>query len=153
MGKERKVEVSRELNILMEMQETNWRQKLRALWLKEGDRCAKFFHRMANSNRKNNSISSLEVGGDGGGSRVEEIVGFYSSLYREPFSWRPFLEDLEFASISGVDVEWMERPFDEEEVMGATRSLNGDKAPGPDGFSLDFFQSCWEVVRETFSPC
>jgi hypothetical protein len=40
-----------------------WRQKLRELWLKEGDKCTKFFHRVANSNRRNNSIDQLEVNG------------------------------------------------------------------------------------------
>jgi hypothetical protein len=23
------------------------------------------------------------------------------------------------------------------------REMNGDKAPGPDGFSMAFFQKCW----------
>ena len=25
--------------------------------------------------------------------------------------------------------------------------MNGDKAPGPDGFSLAFFQSCWLILK------
>lgn len=78
----------------------------------------------------------------------EKIVSFYSSLYKESFSWRPLLDDLAFDSISRKDVEWLERPFDEDEATGVVRSLNGDKAPGPNGFSLAFFQLCWEVVKE-----
>jgi hypothetical protein len=31
------------------------------------------------------------------------------------------------------------------EVM---RALNGDKATGPDGFSMAFFEICWKVPRE-----
>lgn len=41
----------------------------------------------------------------------------------------------------------MELPFSEEEVVAALQSLKGDKAPGPDGFSLAFFHQCWEVVK------
>jgi hypothetical protein len=28
------------------------------------------------------------------------------------------------------------------------RKLKGDKAPGPDGFSMAFFQKCWEVIKK-----
>ena len=36
------------------MEESSWRQKSRVLHLKEGDANTRFFHRMANSNRKKN---------------------------------------------------------------------------------------------------
>lgn len=26
--------------------------------------------------------------------------------------------------------------------------MSGDKAPGPDGFTMTFFQHCWSVVKE-----
>lgn len=44
------------------MEEFSCRQKSMALWLKEGDKCTKFFHRMANSNRRNTSIEALASG-------------------------------------------------------------------------------------------
>jgi len=28
------------------------------------------------------------------------------------------------------------------------KALNGDKAPSPDGFTMYFFQACWEVLKE-----
>lgn len=37
-----------ELERVLLKEEIYWRQKLRALWLKEGDKCTKFFHRIAN---------------------------------------------------------------------------------------------------------
>jgi hypothetical protein len=49
--------------------------------------------------------------------------------------------------ISDEDVAWLERSFDDDEVVGVVLGFNGDKAPGPDGFTMGFFQSCWEVVK------
>lgn len=143
--KGQKLEVSSESNILIDIEETSWRQEFKALWLKERDKCTKFFHRMTNSNRRVNSISSLEVDGElleDPENIYEEIVSFYSSLYNEPFSWRPFLDDLTFDSIFRVEAAWLERPFNDEEVAEVVWSLNRDKASGPNRFTLAFFQSC-----------
>ena len=60
---------------------------------------------------------------------------------------RPVLNDVEFSSISVEDASWLDRPFEEEEVFGVINNFNGDKAPGPDGFSMAFFQSCWGVLK------
>ena len=44
------------------MEEISWRQKSRVLWLREGDRNTKFFHRMANLHRKYNHLSFVVDG-------------------------------------------------------------------------------------------
>jgi len=40
------------------------------------------------------------------------------------------------------------REFSEEEVWKAINELGKDKAPGPDGFNIAFFQHCWNVVKK-----
>jgi hypothetical protein len=42
----------------------------------------------------------------------------------------------------------LEREFEEGEVRKFVMAMEGDKAPGPDGFSIAFLQVCWEVVKE-----
>jgi hypothetical protein len=53
-------------------------------------------------------------------------------------------------SFSSIDVEekcWFERDFEEKEVWEVIKGMEGDKSPGPDGFTMAFFQSCWGVVK------
>ena len=38
--------------------------------------------------------------------------------------------------------------FTEDEVHTALMEMNEDKAPGPDGFTMAFWQSCWDFVKE-----
>ena len=39
-------------------------------------------------------------------------------------------------------------PFSEEEVYGALLGCSGDKALGPDGFSMAFWQFFWDFVKD-----
>jgi hypothetical protein len=59
----KKAEIVSELERSTLMEEVSWRQKSRVLWLREGDKCTKFFHIMANSNRRRNTIDSLLIDG------------------------------------------------------------------------------------------
>jgi hypothetical protein len=68
----------------------SWRQKYRAtLRLREGDKCAKFLHKVANSNRRKHSIDPLLIDGTLSTNLVEiseHIVKFYKEFYIEQFS-------------------------------------------------------------------
>ena len=131
-------------------EEISWNQKSRALWLQEGDKNTKFFHRITNSHRRYNSISSLMINGVLSTDKETISTGitqFYQDLYQEGGSRRPMLDGLEFSMISTEDSDWLGRPFEEEEVLGVIQGFNGDKAPGPNGLSMAFFQACWAVVH------
>jgi hypothetical protein len=52
------------------------------------------------------------------------------------------LDDLPFSFIDAEDATGLDGQFNAEEVFGAVSSMCGDKAPGPDGFFIAFFQSC-----------
>ncbi len=61
--------------------------------------------------------------------------------------WRPLLDGLDFSILFIEDAASLERPFEEEEVTGVVHGFAGDKAPGPDGFLVAFFQSCRTFVK------
>jgi hypothetical protein len=148
--KERRRELVTGLEASLLQEEICWRQKSRIRWLKEGDKCTKFFHLVANANRRNNAIESLTVNGSPTSDPdliSSHIVNFYDALFSESISWRPRVDNLEFEALSMDEAACLEDPFEEREVREVTNSMDRDKAPGPDGFSLAFFQDCWEVVK------
>ncbi|XP_077212805.1 uncharacterized protein LOC143847904 [Tasmannia lanceolata] len=99
---------------------------------------------------RRNRIESLEVEGVVVSDReriIEETIAFYRSLYSADGIVRPIPQDICFSSLSLEAFAGLEIPFSEEEIRIALFSLAQDKAPGPDGFCLAFFQTCWETVK------
>jgi hypothetical protein len=74
------------------------------------------------------------------------IVKFYQKLFTEQSRWRPLVDGISFDSILESEANWLERDF-EEEVRKVVSVMVEDKAPGSDGFSMAFFQACWDVLR------
>ena len=135
-------EASSQVEQLLSLEEISWRQKSRMLCIKEGDNNTKFFHMMANSHRRSNHLSFLEVDGviyEDGAEVAAQVVQYYKTLYQESEEWKPFVEGLEFDEIGESEKGWLERRFEKDEILLVVRDMEGDKAPGPDGFSIAFF--------------
>jgi hypothetical protein len=60
---------------------------------------------------------------------------------------RPKFDGLELSYLDSSEALWLERAFQEEEVLQALLSMDEDKAPSPDGFTIAFFCSCWSIVK------
>lgn len=46
------------------------------------------------------------------------------------------------------NLQSLELPFTEEEVLPVVQDLAVEKAPSSDGFIGQFFRSCWNTVKE-----
>jgi hypothetical protein len=114
------------------------------------DKCTKFFHRVANSNRRFNAIESLSVNGSVSSDQPvirDYATQFYETLFTKLYNWRPWLDDLAFDSLDAVEAFSLELPFEEKEVLEVVKGMNIDKASGLDGFSIAFFQDHWDVIK------
>ena len=124
------------------MKEISWRQKSRETWLKKGDKNMGFFHRMANSNRRN-CLAKIKINGL---QLTEEqeiqrgVIRAYQNLLSNLGGWRPSLNGLDFDRIGVKEAATLEEVFFVEEVYSTLSKLNGDKAPNPNGFPLAFWQ-------------
>jgi hypothetical protein len=126
------------------------RQKSRSKWIQEGDSNTRFFHASVKGRCRRNQIVKLKKG-DGWIEGVEEIKNeakdHFSKHFTEEWMSRPFLQGIEFNSLSAEENESLLAPFDEEEVRETIWSCDGNKSPGPDGFNLNFFKACWCIVK------
>ena len=49
------------------------------------------------------------------------------------------MEGLEFDCIGDMERVWLKRKFERDGIFQVVRDLEGDKAPGPDGFTMAFY--------------
>jgi hypothetical protein len=75
-------------------------------------------------------------------------VQFYESLFFKHCNWRPRLDNLAFDFLEVGEADRLEVPLEEREVLEVVKGMDRDNAPNPDGFSMAFFQDCWEVIKE-----
>ena len=135
----------------VDLEEVSWRQKSREIWLKEGDRNTGFFHRMANSHRRRNSINSICINGRRLVKEAEVkdgLVGAFQSLLTASNNGCPPYPDIHLNVIGADQSAKLEEMFTEEEVLAAVSGLSDDKAPGPDGFPIAFWSFSWDFVKE-----
>ncbi|BFG29908.1 hypothetical protein CerSpe_161820 [Prunus speciosa] len=132
-------------------EEVKWRRRGKVKWARDGDENTKFFHMMAIGYRKRNYIEWLEME-DGviieNENEIEsEAINFFKNLYssNDEVGWG--VEGLNWCPISSEKAAWIERPFEEVEVRNAVFDCGKDKSPGADGFTLFFFQYCWDIVK------
>ncbi|RVW27199.1 hypothetical protein CK203_092563 [Vitis vinifera] len=95
------------------LEEISWRHKSKEVWLKKGDRNMRFFHKMTNAHRRRNDVDKIKINGVWLSEENEIKEGVVRSFR-------------------------LEVPFKEEEVFGALLGSSGDKAPGPNSFSMAF---------------
>lgn len=126
------------------------RQSSRVTKLREGDACTKYFHLRANGRRRRNLISLIATNtGIASTHAAKEQVIFD---HFKSFMGRPEARVLDFnwdaLGITPRNLAHLGNPFSTEEIKMAIRLMPQDKAPGPDGFTGAFFNSCWSIISE-----
>ncbi|XP_071727135.1 uncharacterized protein [Rutidosis leptorrhynchoides] len=132
------LELKAETAVLNESELCSWREK-RKQWLEKEKKKASmcnirglFIDRVWNENPKDIK---------------EEVFNHYKSIFDEPDSLRPSLEDLSYPSISASEVASLESPFSENEIFDVIKDCGSTKAPGPDGLNLQFYKLFWEITK------
>lgn len=148
------VEMHRKWQILSDAEECFFYQRSRVTWLREGDLNTAYFHKMASARQTMNHIHYLI---DSNGGRIESQAGiqdhcvefFKNSLGGEQGP-SLFIQD-DISSLlryrcNDVQQSILNTDFSPDEIREAFLSLPRNKASGPDGFTPEFFCSCWSII-------
>eukprot|EP00253_Pinus_taeda_P025801 PITA_25801 len=141
---------------ICKQEEIFWRQKSRVQWLKEGKHNTKFFHKSTMDNRAHNRISLIKDKRGNNLNSHEEIevalVQHFRSIAqdtcyeRDHYIW-DFTKHIP-RMVSREDNVNLYRSVTKEEVSGVVKEMQNGKAPGPDGFNVNFFKACWNIVKQ-----
>ncbi|GLT56373.1 hypothetical protein SLA2020_294170 [Shorea laevis] len=138
---------------MLRMREAIWKQKSRSEWVKLGDQNTRYFHKVANGRKAQNSIQGVMSDGhwvEEPDLVKKEVTSYFRKMFQED-SWdRPKSSNIEFKRISEEQKEWLERPFTVEEIEEGLKSCEGSKAPGPDGYNFNFLKFFWNSIKDDF---
>ncbi|KAK1278830.1 hypothetical protein QJS04_geneDACA022823 [Acorus gramineus] len=111
-----------ELADILKLEEIEWRQKSKALWLKAGDSKTRFFHTLASQRRHMNRISKVEIDGhlwEDPTSIKENLVHHFKRAFRKRQGWKPGWSDDALPTLGHEQLVSLDAPFNEEEVKRA----------------------------------
>uniref|UniRef100_A0A803QCP7 Reverse transcriptase n=1 Tax=Cannabis sativa TaxID=3483 RepID=A0A803QCP7_CANSA len=151
-------ELEHKQNIVLHKEEKFWKQRSRAIWLKEGDKNTKLFHRKASNRKAKNTIKGL----------VDERLNWVTVNRHMGKVACDYFKNL-FTSNRATDEELLEfqrivphciprstnekllEPFTTEDVFKVMRDVLPKKAPGSDGLPSLFYRKHWSTIGPEIS--
>nr|CAD1830240.1 unnamed protein product [Ananas comosus var. bracteatus] len=131
-------------------EEIKWKQRSRVHWLKVGDANTRFFLLKATGRRNSNFISRLSNGCTLLSSHqpiADHLFSFFSNQLGDDPGSTLSINLLELYRGLNPDLSCLQEDFTAAEVRKAVFSSGPEKAPGPDGLPMLFYQRFWTLLN------
>lgn len=142
-----------QLDHLLALNESYWKQRARADWLAGGDSNTKFFHRKATIRKTKNRIDGIQSSSNEWISNPNEVRSIISNYFVDLFSTsNPSQRSIENAlygmeaRISETMKAQLDAPYIDADIHEALFRTSPWKALGPDGIHAGFFQKNWDLL-------
>ncbi|KAG7585320.1 Reverse transcriptase domain [Arabidopsis thaliana x Arabidopsis arenosa] len=152
-------EATNNWNHLAGVEERFYRQKSRLNSLKYGDQNTAFFHRMTQTHASKNAIKRLKTQAGVTITEISDIKSEAVSHFQQFLQARPanieevhddYLADLLSFRCSATTAASLVREINAEEIKSVLFSMPSSKAPGPDGYPVEFYKSAWSIIGSDF---
>ncbi|CAN0841413.1 Transposon TX1 uncharacterized 149 kDa protein [Linum grandiflorum] len=136
--------------ILLQQEDTYWKQRAKQYFLQFGDMNTKYFHAVANGRRSKKVMKGILDATGTWKENIDDMARVVQSYFLDLFrgdecEWQEVVGCVE-RRVTEADNRLLLAPFTDEEIREAMFSMNPDKAPGPDGFNPGFYQKFWHLV-------
>lgn len=150
---EERISLENNLEDISRKENLQWKQKAGRNWILQGDANTQFFHQFVSGRRRKRCIAMLESeSGEIRGQRdiSNHIVEYYKQLFGQSDPCSMTLGDNfwpENLKLCEEDKLNLVLPFTLEEIKTSIMDMRDNSAPGPNGFSVSFFQNFWDMVK------
>ena len=122
----------------------------KARWYAEGEKGTKYFLNLERSRSNSKSMQTLLTED---GILIEDLPGiisaqttFYTNLYKADDTVNFELVNNSGVRLSEEEFDDLNTPLSLSELTTAVQKMNKDKAPGPDGLTLELYQAFWSQI-------
>jgi hypothetical protein len=135
----------------LNFQEQLWKEKARDQNFVYGDRNTAYFHRVSKIQAVTKSISFLQDGDNVITDLTEiemHVLSYFQAIFSMDNNCAPntLVDETIPSLVTDADNHMLLHLPLSSEIKDAVFSLNGDGAPGPDGFGGHFYQTFWDIV-------
>ncbi|XP_074299534.1 uncharacterized protein LOC141630656 [Silene latifolia] len=143
---------AQELMGLRKAKEMYLAQKAKESWVKDGDSNPSFFHSSIKRRRSMNRVYQISDAAGKMCTTPEDIKVAFEQFYKGLLGTSTEVKHVKPGVIKSGQCltdeqrEMLSAPVTDEEIKAAMFSIPGTKAPGPDGYSSQFFKDSWHIV-------
>ena len=144
-------QLRKEINDLLDNEETIWHQRSKVHWYREGDKNTKFFHARVFDRKKKNTILGLwnDVGQwcEGKADITATTMAYFEKIYTttHPTRINEVISSIPRRVIDDMNFK-LAKTFTRAEVLKALQQIHPTKALGPNKMSTIFFHNYWDIV-------
>ena len=129
----------------------------KARWAEHGEKCSKYFFNLERT-RYNAKCTSSLINNEGQeidnlGEIIKEQELFYTNLYKSDYSVNFTIRNNTNRVLSDEDSRNLSDNISIEELKSAVFDMKKQRAPGPDGLPVEFYQAFWNEIKEPLFQC